>query len=217
MWILGAFSVIALFAVHWTLASKYVFDLKPDSVNFYLSQLGNYKELFAGTIVVMGAYFGLHRLNAAIDANILKVKADRFAEWKTVLDARLPEAEKENPYMRREFIRVRFNLYEHLHELNFRIENREQLTQVFQRHFQDLARFFEDMNERHMHIAAYPNNTYSYSFDSFRFLLVGCADHIYNGAVTDLQKLYVAQLDPARLIDARVFADAQNAYLRRPR
>ncbi len=33
----------------------------------------------------------------------------------------------------------------------------------------------------------YPNNTYSYSFDSFRFLLLGCVDNIYPEIVTDLK------------------------------
>lgn len=217
MCVLGFFSVIALIAVHSTLMTQYSFTLKPDGLIFYLSQVGHYKELFAGTITVIAAFFGLHRLNAAIETNILKIKSDRFAEWKLVLEARLPEAEVENPYMRREFIRVRYNFYESLNELTFRIENREQLTTIFQRHFQDLARFFEDMNEKHMHIAAYPNNNYAFSFDSFRFVFVGCADYIYNGAVADLLTLYVAQIDPARMIDQRIYTEGQNNYRRRVR
>lgn len=218
MWILGIFSVIALISVHWTLWNKYTFEFSADGLNFYLSQFSKYKELFAGTILIMATYFGLHRLTAATEANLLKEKSDRFAEWKAVVDSLLPEAEKDNPYLRREFIRARLNLYEHLHELNFRIENQAQLEQVFQRHFQGQVRFIEEMNEKHINLGGvYQNNTTSYSFDGFRFVLFGCVDHIYNGAITDLHRLYIAQMNPDRWVDPQAYQLAMNTYLRRPR
>lgn len=113
---------------------------------------------------------GLHRLKAATDANSDKLKQDHFSEWKTVLDIRFIEIEKADPFMRREFTRVRYNLFRQLYDLNFSITNNTQLTQIFQSTFQDLARFFEEQNNRHIGMGGvYPTNKYSYSFDSFRF------------------------------------------------
>ena len=58
----------------------------------------------------------------------------------------------------------------------------------------------------------YPNNTYSYSFDSFRFLILGSVDSIYPEIVRDLQTLYLAALNPNRMINVEMFQTAQQNY-----
>ncbi len=206
-------SLVALVTIHWTLCDKYSFSFSPEGINNYLTAFGQYKALFTATVATIAAYFGLHRLKAATDANSDKLKQDRFSEWKTVLDIRFIEIEKADPFMRREFTRVRYNLFRQLYDLNFSITNNTQLTQVFQSTFQDLARFFEEQNNKHVGMGGvYPNNTYSYSFDSFRFLVLGSVDTIYPEIVRDLQTLYLAALDQNRMIDANMFRTAQQNY-----
>jgi len=206
-------SIVALVTIHWTLYDKYSFSFSPDGINNYLTSFGQYKALFTATVATIASYFGLHRLKAATDANSDKLKQDRFSEWKTVLDIRFIEIEKVDPFMRREFTRVRYNLFRQLYDLNFSITDNTQLTQIFQSTFQNLARFFEEQNNRHIGMGGvYPNNTYSYSFDSFRFLILGSVDTIYPEIVRDLQTLYLSALDPNRMINANMFQTAQRNY-----
>lgn len=206
-------SFVALIAIHWTLCDKYSFSLSPTGINNYLTALGQYKALFTATVATIAAYFGLHRLNAANVANSDKLKQDRFSEWKTVLDIRFIEIEKTDPYMRREFTRVRYNLFRQLYDLNFSISNNAQLTQIFQSTFQDLVRFFEEQNNRHIGMGGvYLNNNFSYSLDSFRFLLLGSIDANYPEISQDLRTLYLATLDPNRIIDSNMFMAAQQNY-----
>jgi len=211
--ILILMSLIAIVTIHWALLGKFSFSFSPEGIDNYIVSFGQYKGLFTGTVATITAYFGLHRLKAATDANSDKVRQDRFSEWKTVLDIRFIEIEKYDPYMKREFIRVRYNLFRQLYDHKFSIENNEQLTQIFQSTFQELARFFEEQNNKYIGMGGvYPDSTHSYSFDSFHFLLLGSVDIIYPSIVSDLQTLYLAALDPNRMIDANLYRTAQQNF-----
>jgi hypothetical protein len=214
IWVLGIFSIIALLSVHWTLFTKYYFSFSPSGLNFYLSQIGRYKELFGATVLIMGTYFALHRLNAATDANILKVKADRFVEWKSVLDTIiLPDLAKENSYMKRLFIRHRYSLFEKLYDLNFKIDNVGTLRQVFEEHFQNRVQGFEEQNREYIGMGGiYRDNQFSYSFDDFQFLFTGCIYSAYAGLYDDLKNLYLAQFPQNRQIDAELYSRAYSRY-----
>lgn len=58
----------------------------------------------------------------------------------------------------------------------------------------------------------YPNNTYLYSFDSFRFLLLGSLDDRYTNIVRDLQSLYLASIDQNRTINNNLYQTALQNY-----
>jgi hypothetical protein len=58
----------------------------------------------------------------------------------------------------------------------------------------------------------YQNDTYSYSFDNFCFLLLGSIDTFYPEIIEDLKTLYLARLDTNRIIDANLFSKAQQSY-----
>jgi hypothetical protein len=208
--ILIIMSLLALLFIHWTLSLKYAFSFSPNGINTYLTALSDYKALFTGTIATMAAYFGLHRLKVATDANLQKVKQDRFSEWKSVLDIRFIEIEKQDPFMKREFIRIRHNLYEQLYDRNFNVVDNAQLTQIVQVIFPPtLINFFEIQNNKHIGMGGvYPNNTYAYSFDSFQFLFLGCLDNVYAESRADLLTYYLTQLPPDRLIDSELYSNA---------
>lgn len=179
----------------------------------YLSALGEYKALFTATVATIAAYYGLWRFQVAADQNRDRLKQDRFIEWRSVLEVRFAEIDRYDPFMRREFVRVRLNLFNQLHDINFSIDNNQQLTAIFQNTFRDLADFFETQNNRHIGMGGvYPNNTYSYSFDSFRFLLFGSVDNVYPAALTDLQTLYLAAISPNRIIDPNMYQTALRNY-----
>jgi len=211
--ILTIMSLVALVSIHWTLFNNYSLSFTPEGIDSYLISFGKYKALFTGTVATIAAYFGLHRLKAATDANSDKLRQDRFSEWKTVLDIRFIEIEKLDPYMKREFVRIRYNLFRQLYDLNFSITNNAQLTQIFQTTFQDLVKVFEEQNNKQLGMGGvYPNNTHSYSFDNFRFLLLGSVDNLYPDIVSDLKTLYLGAIDPNRTIDLNMFRAAQLNY-----
>lgn len=211
--ILILMSIIALIAIHWTLYYKYSFSFSPYGINNYFTAFGQYKALFTATVTTIVAYFGLHRLKVATDANSDKLKQDRFSEWRTVLDIRFIEIEKIDPFMRREFIRLRYNLYQELYDLNFAITNNTQLTKIFQSIFENYVRFFEEQNNKHIDMGGiYNNNAQCYSFDSFRFLFLGSLDTDYPEIVKNLETLYLGKLDPNRIINPALFQTALHKY-----
>ena len=213
--ILILMSILAIIVIHMTFFDKvkYIFSFSPDGINNYLNALGEYKALFTATVATIAAYFGLWRYKAATDQNRDKLKQDRFVEWRTVLDIRAIEIEKPDPDLNREFTRVRYNLFNQLHDLNFNITNNEQLTIIFQTTFQDLVGFFEDQNNRNIGMGgSHPNNTHSYSYMSFQYLFLGSLDASYPDIVTDLQTLYIANLPANRIIDHAIYQVALIAY-----
>jgi hypothetical protein len=210
-------SFLALIIIHWTFSdSNYSFSLSPSSINTYLSAYGDYKALFTGTIAAIAAYYGLHRMTVAADANIQKIKQDRFSEWKTILDIRFVETDKKDPFMKREFVRVRLDFFERLYTANFNIENIDALKNIFEPVFGNLIQFFEDQNEMMIQMGGvYQNEKYSYSFDSFQFLFLGSVGNVYNEIKSDLLKLYLAKLPDHRFIDAELYKSSLTNYLKR--
>jgi hypothetical protein len=216
--ILILMSLLALILIHWTLWD-YAFSFTPIGINNYLTAFGIYKALFTATVAVIAAYFGILRLTAATDANIQKMKQDRFSDWKTVLDVRFIETEKRDPLMKREFIRIRHNLFEQVYQRNFNLENNDHLNRTFQAVFpQELINFFETQNNVLVGVGAvYPNNNYAFSFDSFQFLFFGCFDIIYNEAREDLLNIYLRQIPGDRHVDGHTHQLALLEYTRHNR
>jgi len=205
-------SVIALFAIHMTLA-HYSFSFTPLGLSTYIGAFASYGALFAGTIATTGVYFGLLRADSAIQQNNDKLRQDRFSEWRVVLEIRASEIEKYDPFMKREFVRVRWQFFNELHSRNFTIADKATLSLIFNTVFKDLVSFFETQNNRHISMGgAYPNNTSSYSFDSFRFLFLGSIETLYTGIDKDLMELYIAALPKDRHIDVGLY----EAALRNP-
>ena len=209
--VLVPISLLALVLIHWELTSM-TFSFSPEGINTYLTKLGQYNMLFGATVAVMVAYFGLHRLNAATEANILKLKNDTFSEWKSTLEIRSFEAEKSDKVMKREFVRLRAKLYEKLYKLGFKIHNLVELKAIFEGTFQsELIAQFESQNQDYIKYGGiYPNRDTSYSFEVFAFLFFGCIDdESYSEIMIDLKKLYLSCLPEERIADGPRFTDAK--------
>lgn len=212
MVILIGMSTLAMISLHWGLSQK-TFEFSPKGIDNYLSTLGTYKALFTSTITTIAAYFGLHRLNAAIEANVQKVKQDRFNEWRSVLDVGLVRVERTDPHMKNEFIRLRYRFFEKLYLLNFNIAKKSQLENIFKEVFKGVSLSFEQQNKRNISMGGiYRNQKDSYSFDNFRYLFIIGVDPMYNELVSDLQDMYLECLPDSRLIDPQAYADADRDY-----
>lgn len=214
--ILILMSIIALTAIHLSLLEK-PFSFTTDGLNFYLETIGQYSSLFAGTITVITVYLGLMRLKAAIEANNDKRKQDYFSEWKYILEIRSTEVKDEDPRMVREFYKLRYELYVVLYSYHFKINNKDELQLIFDNVYnKEIIKFFEEMNQTALgtgHI--YPSKVYSYSFNSFIFLFLGCLNEYYKGMEDDLKELYLENIDPKRKIDYQLYQVALSNYYKK--
>jgi hypothetical protein len=186
--------------------SKNNLDFSIDGLNYYLSEFTTYKELFITTITLIVAYFGILRLTAAEEANKEKLKQDRFGEWKYLLDIRITEVEKNNPFLKRQFTTIRFKLFESLYKKNMEINSQNNLYQIFDKELRDSIKFLEEMNENYQQKGVYPNCQYSYIYSDFQFIFLGLLDNYYNGMEGDLKNVVANCLDPNRTIDEKLYA-----------
>ena len=205
-------STIALTAIHWNL-SELEIDFSPDGLETYLSALGEYKALFTGTIAVCSAYFGLQRVKVSVEANREKIKQDYFGEWKTIIQVRAAVVDKYDKRMLMEIVKVRHSLYSDLYELNMKISTKEVLTKIFDNHIKSRVRFFEEQNDKHIGMGgAYRDANHSYSYDAFSFIFLGMIDKGYDDLESDLNELYLNNMDGNRNINFELYRTAQRNY-----
>jgi hypothetical protein len=210
--ILTSMSIVAVLAIHMDL-SKQELIFSPESVNVYIASFGEYESLFAATLGVAGAYFAFLQLKSAVNTYKDKIRYDYFTEWKITLEIRLREVEADEPYMNREFTKLRYQLFLQLYEMKFSILTREQLEQVFEQHFKNEVGFLETKNKKHEGMGGiYPDQNYSYSFDNFRFVFLGCLNNFYEKIEADLQSIYVKNLPKPRTIDQQAYVFALKNY-----
>lgn len=213
--ILTFFSLITFVIIQIDLLSN-KFQMTPAGINNYLSAFSVYKELFAGTIALIVAYFGILRFKAAEIANKDKVSQDRFSDWKNLVDLRITEVERNNPFLKREFARLRYNLFQKLYSNKMAINNLKELNEIFDDKFKITLRFLEEMNDKHVNCGGtYRDDKFSYFFNDFHFVFMGCLDDYYKDISSDLENIYIKSLDSKRIIDINLFNSAYKSYLNR--
>ncbi|WP_312336355.1 hypothetical protein [Sphingobacterium sp.] len=207
-------SSIAFFSTQTILFGNH-FEFSPDGINFYIKQFARYNGLFAATITLIVAYYGIERLRAAERANIDKVRLDRYSDWKTITDARLDVVKDENPLFRREFITIRYQLFEDLYPA-FSIENKKQLQTLFNKYFGTLIPAFESNNQKQQGIGGiYTSSDHSYFGQDFLFVFLGSlTGKKYDKADEDLLQMYNDNLPHDRIINSLSYQIALERYLK---
>jgi len=210
--ILLFFSTITFVIIQIELFS-YNFKIDSKGLNNYLSSFTEFKELFAGTIILIVAYFSILRLKAAEVANLEKVKQDRFTEWKNQLDIRILEVEKNNPFFKRQFTKIRYKLFENLYEFKMSINSKEELLKVTDNELRKSLRFLEEMNDININLGGvYPDKTFTYFFNDFYFVFIGSLDNYYDNLRDDLKEIYLNSLNNERFIDKNLYEFSRLKY-----
>lgn len=192
---------------------NYKFDFSPKGLNVYLKSFSEYTGLFAATITLIVAYFGIKRLEAAETANKDKVKHDRYNDWKIVTDIRIDEIEENNKRFRRELYKVRYNLYSDLYKKNLSIQNFKELEILFNKYLKDKVNFFEEMTKKSMEIGnVYSNKEYTFFFDNLYYVFIGSLNNAYSKIYDDFKRLYINSLNKERIIDEKLFERAYSNY-----
>jgi hypothetical protein len=197
--ILCVFSLLAFVLVNIEL-SKHRLQIDLTGLNNYLIEVGKFKELYAATITLIVAYFAIQRLYAAEIANKDKVKLDRFSDWKNISELRMNEITPNNSFFKREFSRVRYNFFNELYDSKMSINNKTELTKIYNNHFKDLTKRFEEQTKSYISRGGYYENLDTAFFlDDFYFVFVGCVDKSYENIANDFKEVYLSNLDPNRL------------------
>lgn len=213
--ILTSFSIITFIIIQIELL-KHKLELNPTGINYYLKSFSTYKELFTGTIALIVAYFGILRFQAAEIANKDKVSQDRYSDWKNLIDLRILEVEKYNPFLKREFARLRYNLFQKLYSKKMAINSVKELNEIFDDKFKKTLRFLEEMNDKHINCGGvYRDKKYTYFFNDFHFIFMGCLDEYYDKISVDLEKIFLSSLDSNRTVDEKLFESSYKSYLNR--
>lgn len=212
--ILLLMSILALTTIHWHLIELgLTFSFTPKGIDTYISAFGQYKYLFSGTIATCSVYFGLLGLKLSKDANLDKIKKDDFNEWKMILQVSSAEINKDDPLMINKIIKIRRQLFNDLHKLDFNIQNIDQLTAIFNDHIKELVGNFELNNNRWLGMGGiYKNDQHSYSYDSFQFIFFGMIEEHYENIGNDLKNLYIENLPADRHIDNDLYQTAMINY-----
>jgi HPt (histidine-containing phosphotransfer) domain-containing protein len=179
----------------------------------YLKAYGDFKDLFVVTIAATAAYVGLQSLQQTVQANKEKLKQDRFSEWKSRVESRILEVEKNDPYLRRVFLERRMKYFDALFARDFYIASGPEMA-ICMSIFGDVIPFPEAQNNRTIRLGGvYASSDHAYSYDAFRFVFIGAADGAYPEVERDLHALYLNLLPDRQVVDQETYKQAQiNAF-----
>lgn len=188
-------------------------DISSEGVSLYIKQFSKFYGLFGATVTVIVAYYGIERLRAAERANYDKVKLDRYADWRLITDLRIELIKDDNPLFRREFYKMRYQLFEELYP-KFEIKDYTQLNLIFDRYFKSYIPSFEKNNAAHQRSGEfYPSANHSFFGSKLDFVFLGSLQgETYENINEDFEKLYIKNLPPDRIIDARAYQLAQQRF-----
>lgn len=211
-YILSFLSLIAFVFIHIELSDR-EFQLDLEGIKNYFRALTEFRDLFAGTITLIVAYYGIQRFEAAESANIDRIKLDRYVDWKNITESRMNEIKTNNLHFSKEFSRIRFNFYNDLYENKMAINDRIQLEKIYDKYFKKRTPYFEETTNKYISLGGiYPNKDFTYFFDDFYIVFIDCLDSSYDDIFEDTKSLYVANLNPNRTINETLYNEALEIF-----
>lgn len=171
-------------------------DISSSGFQNYLKLYSPYSVLFTATFIVITANLAIERLGLMNDANLNSYKASNRAIWIQTVKEFLIELNIENPLMSKEFKKQLIIIHDYLFEKSYKISNESETADLFNTFFLNRIQFFEEMNTRFINIGYYPNESFSYCWDGFRYIIVVMVniDECYPKFVLDMEKLYKAEV-----------------------
>lgn len=204
-------SMLALVSVHITLFEQ-SFLWSSEGLNNYLEGIFKYKELFVFTITVITVYIGFQSWKTASANQKDRLRQDHFSEWKAAIEYRFSYTDKNDPLVRSIFTTARWKIFDELYNFDLKIMNKEQLEYFFSRCFKELMGSLEEQNESYkMNGGIYKDEKHVYSYESLRWIILGCLHDYYSGFEEDLKQLMIEHLPPNRYINEEVWIEKEMA------
>ncbi len=111
-------------------------------------------------------------------------------------------------------------IHDYLFERKYKLTNKQETKEFFDKFFVSKIQFFESMNSKYIDIGVYQNNRYSYTWDSFRYIVITMLniDECYTKCISDLNEFYITEIqNQNRIVDIVAFELAVNERLKRMR
>jgi hypothetical protein len=174
---------------------KYKFDLGLNELLFYISNFKPIFELLAGTLVMIGLFVAVERVNLMSEANDLKASE----LWKKKFFELINDLRINNPPMAIYFEESSDKIYRYLYKRNFLIYNKLMLR-IFMWKFIDSQTIYFEVSSK-----IYTNNQKKYQTENevcsieeikkiaefiFRF------SHIYETLMADFEDIYKSNVKP---------------------
>jgi hypothetical protein len=122
----------------------------------------------------------------------------------------LKEVEEFEPFMGRQFVKLRLKLFEDLFRFDFQIKSKKDLFTVLDTHFSDEIAFLERNKMFNRVGGIYPNNEHAFAYQNFQFIFLGCLDDYYDGMEDDLKEIYLSMLPVGRIVNNEAYVQAVN-------
>jgi len=190
-WILITLSVIALLFL--TIEGfKLPFKFSTKGFQNYLKLYEPYAILFAATFVVITSNLAIERLGLMSEANNNSFKASNRTLWIQTVREFFSEIKEQDPYLCKEVSRNIMNIHDYLFDKGYKLANKGETKDFFEKFFAKRVQFFEQMNTRYMNIACYGSDKQSYSWMNMRYLIFAMVniDESYADFLKDLGDMY---------------------------
>lgn len=203
-------SLIALVLVHIELFTNYQFEISTDGISNYLLAFGTFKELFLGTVAVIGGY-------VAINSYLEGVKINKYSDWVERTEIRYNQISKYDPQIRILLCHNRNDMFDYLEKRDFVFKNKFSLQDFFNKYFKEIVPIIEERNIRYINNGGiYPNKQETYSYLNFQYIFAELVNisKSYPEILKDLHDLYIESLKKDRYIDKDAYNSAVNNALK---
>ncbi len=202
-------------------ASQHSFDFSPKGVKNFFNIFLQYKEVFAGTFLVLAAYFAINQLVVSKESHRQTQKAMHKSTWFPTLKEAIDDIKKDNLYIYKNILLNSNKIYDYVADRNYEFNSRKDLEGFFTEFLNAAIPLYEiyDVNYSDYE-GVYPNERYSHSRNRIMIVIATIASpsKTYNNFLNDYNELYenvILNGNFKRKVDEQLFNLKQNEALNR--
>ncbi|MDX9854420.1 MAG: hypothetical protein RBS81_11610 [Tenuifilaceae bacterium] len=210
VWFLLGFSVVVTM---FGLAKAFTMelDISYTGLNLFLNVFDKYGGIYTTSFTVLGISLVVEQISLSFQANKISTRT----EWKRKLDEKLDSLRNRNHYMYEHINLVADDIFDELFVTDQKVNNKEELTSLFDKYFKDVIPGYEQRSEDNIGLGdIYPQHSKSYSFKYFEEVLYRLLrpKWTYNRFYLDFRELYIAQVDLYSRDKKATESDYRRAY-----
>ncbi len=167
-------------------------DLSMIGFQNFLKLFSPFYSLFSATFIAITSCLAIENLIVLKDANVMINKSNMRIIWIQMIKEFLTDIEATSSDMAKEFKMTLHLIYDYLFESNFIISSKEETVAFFNKFFAGKIIAFEMQYENSEDTIYYPDETYSYSFEPFLYIICPMLAYkdCYSNFEKDLEEIY---------------------------
>ena len=204
-YLLCVLSIISMIAIYASFIEAYQTSklecCSKENLVMFLSYFQPFYPLFGATIIVMTLDLAISRLRLLGEGNLLAHKSSQTQHWMDRMKRAILVVEEKNYLMSITINSLLPPINNYLFEIDYSFLNKTKLLEFMNKFVVDQIKNFELGDFECNNIGYYPSEFYSYSFGSFKNLMI---------LMTDTHKSY-----PKMLLDMEaIYKDNVNTYIK---